>query len=129
MSARRLAGVTFQIEYKDCEVLEIGTVIRIVRQAHGLKLTELAGAAQISIPFLSLIEKGRKQPSLDVLRRIAAALDVPSEVLVLLAFPASGSLESRDGQTTRLAECIRRLSEAEANLQSLLGADANNDAE
>jgi len=42
-----------------------------------LSLRKLAEMAHISAPFLSDIERGAREPSLDTLRKIAAALNVP----------------------------------------------------
>lgn len=100
--------------------MEIGTVIRIVRQARALKLKQLADATGLSLPFLSLLESGQRQPSLDVMRRLASALDVPSETLVLLSFASDGSLRSTDERSHDLAESIQKLAAAEEQLRTML---------
>ncbi len=56
--------------------------VRIYRTYRGLSVSELAEAAGISQPYLSEIEKGRKTGSVDVLKRIAAALRVDLEDIV-----------------------------------------------
>jgi transcriptional regulator with XRE-family HTH domain len=99
--------------------MEIGKTIRILRTVRGLRLVELAHAAGISTPFLSLIETGERQPSLDVIRRLAAALRVPSEVLVLLACKTM-SLRSADEAVGRLAAALGRINEAEESLRAAL---------
>jgi transcriptional regulator with XRE-family HTH domain len=51
--------------------------IRKLRKERKLTLETLAEKADVSKPYLSMIEKGRrKSPSLPVLRRIARALQV-----------------------------------------------------
>jgi len=62
--------------------MPLGTNIKLVRHARGLGLTELAHAAGISASHLSLIENGRRSPSVTVLRSIAQHLRVPSNVLL-----------------------------------------------
>jgi transcriptional regulator with XRE-family HTH domain len=42
---------------------------------------ELAAKARVSTTHISLIETGRRQPSVSVLLRLAAALEVPVESL------------------------------------------------
>ena len=56
--------------------------VRIYRTYRGLSVSELAEAAGISQPYLSEIEKGKKTGSVDVLKRIAAALRVDLEDIV-----------------------------------------------
>ena len=53
-----------------------GSEIRALRRALNLTLGELASAASLSVGFLSLIERGQKQPSLEALQRISKALGV-----------------------------------------------------
>ncbi|NOD64839.1 MULTISPECIES: cupin domain-containing protein [unclassified Ruegeria] len=54
----------------------VGHEIRGVRRAMGMTLAECAEAASLSVGFLSLVERGQKQPSLDALQRISAALGI-----------------------------------------------------
>lgn len=100
--------------------LELGRAIRIVRQAKDFKVSDLAERAAVSVPFVSLIESGDRQPSLQVLRRIADALGVPSEVLIVLAQPRNGTLATSGRKATRLATAIRKLVEAEDSLRTRL---------
>ena len=58
-----------------------------------------------------------------MLRSIAAALDVPSEALVLLALPTNGGLRSEDERTGDLVESIRTLARAEEALRMKLFRD------
>lgn len=66
-----------------------GAVIRALRSAYGLRMTELAAAAEISEGFLSKIETGRQDASLAVLRRIADRLHVPLDAVVRCKVPES----------------------------------------
>ena len=51
--------------------------VRRLRQQKGLTQEELAGAARIDLTYLGGIERERRNPSLEVMGRIAAALSVP----------------------------------------------------
>ena len=104
-------------------MLDIGKAIRLVRQAKGVRQGDVAKAAKISVPFLSLIEAGIRQPSLEVLRRIANGLNVPAEALVVLAQPTGGTLDTSNRIAKDLAESIKRLAEAETALQAELGME------
>ena len=58
--------------------------LRAVRIAHGKGLRETAQRAGITPSHLSLIERGLRQPSMDVLARLAEVLDL-HELAKLLA--------------------------------------------
>ena len=103
--------------------IKVGDTIRILRQAKGLKVKTLAEAAKVSVPFVTLIEKGDREPSLAVLRRLAGALDVPFEAFVLISQPSNGTFETSDQAATKLMSSIRRVASAERNLRELMGEE------
>ena len=102
-------------------MIEIGKAIRIVRRAKDVKVSDLAKRARVSIPFITLIEKGERQPSLRVVRQIAQVLEVPPEALFILAQPSMGSLQSANAFTNDFVESLRKLAEAEQQLRQKLG--------
>jgi transcriptional regulator with XRE-family HTH domain len=102
--------------------INIGHSIRIIRQAKGLLLKDVATAAAVSNPFLSLVEKGERQPSLDVLRRIALALEIPVEALILASQPAETTIKTTSEQTRGIMRSIEKLAAAEDGLRLQLEA-------
>src|SRR3954464_15342927 len=52
----------------------IGATLRRIRLDDGRTLREVSRAANISMPYLSEIERGRKEPSSEILAGICAAL-------------------------------------------------------
>lgn len=60
----------------------VGSNIRTCRTNAGLTLEELAEKAELSWPYLSEVERGRENISLDKLARLAHALDVRLTKLV-----------------------------------------------
>jgi XRE family transcriptional regulator, regulator of sulfur utilization len=50
--------------------------LRELRQERGLRLKDVTEAAGISIPYLSDLERGRTNPSLDTLQTLAAAYQI-----------------------------------------------------
>jgi DNA-binding XRE family transcriptional regulator len=50
--------------------------VRVWREHRGLTIQALALAADVSAPYVSQIESGKRQPTVVVLKRIAAALAV-----------------------------------------------------
>lgn len=61
----------------------IGANIKILREIRGLRQKELADLAKISAASLSHIENGGRQPSLEMLYKIADALNVSIINLIL----------------------------------------------
>lgn len=65
------------------ELSETDSPMRVYRKYRGLTATQLAEAAGISQPHLSDIENGKKTGSVEVLARIAKALKVDLDDLVV----------------------------------------------
>lgn len=63
----------------------LGETIRTMRQVQGLTLVQLASRTGLSNPFLSQVERGKAQPSMDSLRRIADGLGTTIAVLTASA--------------------------------------------
>ena len=62
--------------------MSVGERIKKFRLGKGLTLRDLSKRIDISISFLSDIENGRSNPSLERLKDIAAALNTPISVLL-----------------------------------------------
>ncbi|MEM8506698.1 MAG: helix-turn-helix transcriptional regulator [Bacteroidota bacterium] len=65
--------------------MQIGNTIKELRQKKGFKQVEFAESCGLSQSYLSLIEKGKKEPTLSILKRIASILGVPMPVLVFFS--------------------------------------------
>ena len=61
----------------DAFSVSFGSHLRSLRQRQGLSQEEVAHRAGIHVTYLSGIERGRRNPSLKNIRRIALALAVP----------------------------------------------------
>ncbi|MDE2324631.1 MAG: helix-turn-helix transcriptional regulator [Betaproteobacteria bacterium] len=85
--------------------MEIGHALKVCRSARKLSLDELAGRAGLSQSYLSMVESGKREPTLSSIKKIAKGLDVPTPIIFFLA-AEHGELEGLDAETTR------RLSEA-----------------
>lgn len=60
----------------------IGDVLRGARTSQGRTLREVSDLARVSLGYLSEVERGRKEPSSELLNAICDALSVPlSQVL------------------------------------------------
>lgn len=60
----------------------LGAFIRSQRQLANLTLREMAALTHVSNPYLSQIERGLHEPSVRVLKSIAAALNLSAETLL-----------------------------------------------
>lgn len=69
--------------------MNIGNAIQLVRTKRKLSQSELANRASISVSYLSLLERSKRDPALSVVEKIAAALGMPIELLLFLG--AEGS--------------------------------------
>jgi len=63
-------------------ILDGGNPIRVWREYKKIKLNELAKIVGISASYLSQIENGKRNPTIDTLKLIATALKVDSEALI-----------------------------------------------
>lgn len=56
--------------------------IKILRKHRGMTQAELAQAADLSRPYLTEIETGKKDGSVGALKSLAQALDIPTGILL-----------------------------------------------
>ena len=59
-----------------------GDTVRALRESRGIAQEALALAADMDRSYLGRLERGEKQPSLDVVFRVAAALETDAHKLV-----------------------------------------------
>lgn len=82
-------------EFPAEQLTRLGAYIRDQRQKARLSLRQLAQLANVSNPYLSQIERGMHEPSVRVLKAIAAGLDLSADVILAEA----GLLERAAGLT------------------------------
>lgn len=89
---------------------EIGRRIARRRKSLGLKQAEVEEKADLSYKYLSNIERGISIPSIEVIMRLAAALDTtPDEFLV-------GTSRSENDQWKNIAEILRTFNKKKLSL-------------
>ena len=74
-----------------------GRAFRIIRAAFGLRQSELAERMPVTASQLSLIESGKRQPSLRVVNGLANAVGVPVALISILA-ASPGEVESKSSE-------------------------------
>lgn len=83
--------------------MNIGHALKLCRFAKKHSLEELAERAGLSPSYLSMIESGKREPTLASVEKLAKALEVPAPILLFLA-AEKGDLEGLDEDTAaRLA--------------------------
>jgi len=87
--------------------MDYGRAIRIVRTAHGLTKAQLARELSIGASHLSLIERGKRSPSVDVLEEISRVLRIPPHLLTLLASETGDLDDPKNAE--QVAELARSL--------------------
>lgn len=99
--------------------MDIANVIKRRRTDLGMRQSQLAAMAGISEDYLSAIERGRRQPSMEVLGTIASALRVPAAYLVLQAEVIEPSLSKPTQEIVAdakrvAAELLERIGQVES---------------
>jgi transcriptional regulator with XRE-family HTH domain len=87
--------------------LTLGNAIKLVRTASGIKQRALAKNLDISANYLSLIENGKREPSISFLRRLARELGVPMGIFFL--WQEIDPIKSRNSGLDNLRELLTRL--------------------
>lgn len=64
--------------------MNIGNAIQLARSKRKLSQAQLAQRADISVSYLSLLERSRRDPPLSTVKRISSALGMPIEILFFL---------------------------------------------
>ena len=100
----------------------LGRRIRQLRQARPERLTQedLAERADISVSFLSMIERGERAPHIETLIHIASALGVSISELFLFA-ETDGEPRALDPMLKPVAEFVRSHSLTRRDIEKLLG--------
>ena len=89
------------IEQGDYNML--GEQVRNIRKSRGFTLKALAEQTGLSIGYISQIERNLTDPSLSTLRKISAALDVPTYLFMGEA-EANNTLTTRKNQVITLSQ-------------------------
>lgn len=80
--------------------------LRILREMAGLRQRELAERVKVSENYLSLVENGKREPSLKFLQKVAEEFGIPTSVLVWDELNAD---EISDPDLKQIAEKINDL--------------------
>lgn len=86
------------------DLTDIGKRIQRARKESGMSQLALAIQCDTSLPYISDIERGKKCISIDILVRIATALNISADQLLRLSCPASNYDHSEEAARI-LSDC------------------------
>jgi len=69
------------MDVRDTQLLQLGEKLKGLRKEKGLSLTEVGKAVDLSHNFLSEVERGKKQPSLEKIRLLANLYGIDEDEL------------------------------------------------
>lgn len=92
----------------------LGRTVRLLRAERSWSLRTLSEASEVSVPYLSEIERGRKEPSGAMLAQLAAAFDLSLAALLGTIAQALGdgwseALETREPLPAGLVRLLQEL--------------------
>ena len=89
--------------------MKIGNAIKTLRKNKGLTQGEFCDMVGITQSYLSLIENGIKDPSMDVIKKVASSLKTPVAVLFWFTLTEEDVDESKVEAFRILKPCVDRL--------------------
>jgi transcriptional regulator with XRE-family HTH domain len=75
--------------------MEFGRTISSLREKWGIEQKDLAKAIGVSKSYISIIENGRRKPSMRVLTKIAEYFELPISFFMYQASKSSGTAKSK----------------------------------
>jgi transcriptional regulator with XRE-family HTH domain len=90
--------------------MELSNAVKLIRVASGKKQKEVAEDAGVSSNYLSLVENGKREPSVGFLRKLAKVLGVP----VGLFFAWED--RPQHGRVTGIEEMLKLVTRAQATI-------------
>lgn len=89
--------------------MNYGKALKIARAIKGLQQRELAERSGLTASHLSLIEAGKRKPSVGALHKLSEALEMPTHLLTLLAAESEDLTLVGPEELRSLGESLARL--------------------
>lgn len=89
--------------------MQLGPIIKYCRSLKGLTLGAIASTSSLSVSYLSLVEKGKREPSLSSVKAISEALNIPFYVLIFLASSSADINEITPSAIQKLTDSLNEL--------------------
>jgi transcriptional regulator with XRE-family HTH domain len=89
--------------------MNIGNAIKELRIKRGFNQIDFADKCGLSQSYLSLIEKGKKEPTLSLLKKISSTLSMPMPILVFFSLDKNDVVDSKKAAFQLLEPSIKGL--------------------
>lgn len=89
--------------------MDYGKALRLARALTGLQQQELGQVAGIDPSYISLIEQGRRTPSLRLIHKLSRALGIPAHLFTFLAMEAEDSALIDQAELASIGESLAKL--------------------
>src|SRR6267143_1506460 len=83
--------------------------LKFARAIAGLQQKELASLADIDASYISLIEQGKRTPSVRAIHKLSHALKIPAHLLTFLAMESEDAALAHPDELKSLGESLTRL--------------------
>lgn len=87
--------------------MTLGNAIKVVRTATGMKQREVAAKVGVTANYMSLVEGGKREPSIAFLNRLAKALGTPVGIFFL--WQEMGDNETDSKRIDKIRDLLTRL--------------------
>ena len=101
------------LKLKDDSVLlnlmDYGKALRLARALKGFQQQELAELAEIDASYISLIEQGKRTPSLKLIHKLSRVIGIPVHLFTFLAMESEDSELLDQNELTSIGESLTKL--------------------
>src|SRR5260370_39350148 len=91
------------------EAMDYGKALRLARALSGLQQQQLAKVADIDASYISLIEQGKRTPSLKFINRLSRAIGIPPHLFTFLAMEREDTEFLEPTELTSIGESLTKL--------------------
>ena len=102
-------------------MIPIGKTIWLVRSVLGISQSHLAKAIGISVPYLSLLESGKRPPSVPTLQKLEKELGLPRGLLLVIATNDAEHYRFSNKQSEMVFNLINDIHSSCEKLMEILG--------
>lgn len=89
--------------------MNYGKALRLARALAGLQQQQLAEKADIDASYISLIEQGRRTPSVKFIHKLSRAIGIPPYLFTFLAMESEDTELLDDKELSAIGESLTKL--------------------
>lgn len=89
--------------------MDYGKALRLARALSGLQQQQLAEKAEVDASYISLIEQGKRTPSVKFIHKLSKAIGIPPHLFTFLAMEPEDSEFLDKAELASIGEALIRL--------------------